>query len=265
MLLDVLLQNESVSDIVLLDPLDGLGTVLHRKNLDPRLDALLGSQVEHLQSLLLATDVRGAHQATVTGKVLDSDLEDVLGHTNADESAVDLEGAKDGGKVDSVGGSGVDDKVERLGLVVIGPVGVLGSRNELVGTHLEGVLPLTGGMGDGNDLGTKGVGEHDTKVAKTADTDDTNTLARASTVADKRREDSETTAKHRSGVLGLDLFGDGEDELLLSSNVGAISAHSWNPVVMMRAIVSVYETDLAVSLTILLLFVLARYTFAARV
>lgn len=43
-----------------MDALDSEAAVAHWENLDPRLDVLLSGQVEHLEDLLLAANVRAA-------------------------------------------------------------------------------------------------------------------------------------------------------------------------------------------------------------
>jgi hypothetical protein len=60
--------------------------------------------------------------------------------------------------------------------------------------------------------------------SQSTETDDTDLLAWSSTVSDQRREDGQSTTQHGSGVGGRQFLGEGEDESLLRSNVGRVTA-----------------------------------------
>ena len=77
-----------------MQPLDGLAQILLQglHLLDPTLDALVGSQLHHIQSLLAASQVTSTDQDAIESQVLRLDLlPSTLGHANADESSVDVD------------------------------------------------------------------------------------------------------------------------------------------------------------------------------
>lgn len=90
----VLLQDVSVPDLVGLDALDSLGGTGHGQDLvDDRLDVLFGGEVEHLQHLLLATQVRSTKGGTVTGKGEPGDREGLVGESDGGQPSLDLQQA----------------------------------------------------------------------------------------------------------------------------------------------------------------------------
>jgi hypothetical protein len=159
----------------------------------------------------------GADQATSDLQVLEDQAhggeagERVVGSTELDECAVDVEQlevlvererARDGR----------DDEVERVG--VLGhPLVVLAGGDELVSTELEGILLLARSTRDGDDLvGTHGLGEEESKVAETTNTNNTDTLAGSGAVGNKRVVNSHTTAHEGSGKLGAEAIRDRDGE-----------------------------------------------------
>lgn len=110
------------------------------------------------------------------------------------------------------GRDGRDDQVEGAG-VVLGPVGIVISGDVGVSAELQSVLLLVVLARDGNDLvGTKGLGEHDTEVTQTTNTDDTDALAGSAAVVSQGRVHGDTTAKHGRSLGGGDGVGDLDNE-----------------------------------------------------
>ena len=111
--------------------------------------------------------MRGTEVATVWRKVLSHHLwQRVVWETDGVELAHDLQAAEVVGHVEvlkSIGG--VEDEV-KLELVWVVPALVVGA-DELLGSHLESVVLLVWGVGDGVNLSTKGGGPHDGKVTET--------------------------------------------------------------------------------------------------
>jgi len=167
--------------------------------------------------------VRGSNRATVAGELLGHEGRDgLVTETDHVELTPDLEGAEVVVQVELVNGvGGVDDEVEGE-LVRLVPTLLLGA-DELLGTHLESILLLAGRVRDGVDLSTESLGPEEGEVTETTDTDDTNLLTRASTEADQRRVDGQTSAEHGSGDRGLEVVGDLEDEVVVCTDVRGVT------------------------------------------
>ena len=167
--------------------------------------------------------MRGSNRATVAGELLGHEGRDgLVTETDHVELTPDLEGAEVVVQVELVNGvGGVDDEVEGE-LVRLVPTLLLGA-DELLGTHLESVLLLAGRVRDGVDLSTESLGPEEGEVTETTDTDDTDLLTRASTEADQRRVDGQTSAEHGSGDRGLEVVGDLEDEVVVCTDVRGVT------------------------------------------
>lgn len=155
--LDILDQDGSVSNRVVLHGLDSLGCIFHLQDVDPRLDLFVGSQLQHSNSLLFASDMRRGQSGSVTGKSLRGDVgQTLLWHTDKYELLFNV---KSGQKLvdGEFGGRGSDDdQVEFEGEIL---VETLGGSDESLGTHLEGVLLFSIGSREYCDL----CAESDTK------------------------------------------------------------------------------------------------------
>lgn len=66
-------------------------------------------------------------------------------------------------------------------------------------------------------------GEHDGDVAEASNSNDTNLLARPATVPLEGREDGQSSAHERGGVLSLEVIGDLEDKVLVSPDGGTVA------------------------------------------
>lgn len=176
--------------------------------LDPRLDAVVGSQLQHLEHLPSAAQVRRADVAAVGEEVLVAHGQAVAaGKTNRVPVAVDVEEAEVLAESEALErGGGVDDDVKGH-LVALGPV-LLACGQETVDTHLTGILLLCSRTGDGPDLGAEGLGKEKTIVAEAANTDDADLLSGASTEALQRAVYGDTGAEHRGGLRAGEGFGD---------------------------------------------------------
>lgn len=262
-LLEVLLEHKAVANVTLRHTLNRLGAVLHVNKLDPRLDVLLGSELEHLEGFDLGANVARAKESTLARKVLDTELDLVLGHTDRDNTAFSLEHAQEGSEVDGSSRRSVDNDVERLGLEVLGPLVVRGSRNKLNSTHLERVVALRGRVRDGNNLSTKGLGKHNTEVAETANANNGDALARADIAAHQRAVQRQTSTKHRGGVLRGNGVRDREHELLVGTDRVRVTTLG-DATVRPERVVSVDHVALAVTDTVVLVVMLAGVAVHAR-
>lgn len=110
------------------------GNLLH-----PRLDALVRSQLQHLQRLASAAQVRATNEAAVGQEVLVADGDAAASRkTDGNPLAVDVEQTEVGREVEALKGVGrVEDEVERH-LVRLVPA-LLAGGEVAVGAHLEGV------------------------------------------------------------------------------------------------------------------------------
>jgi hypothetical protein len=216
----LVLEDESVTGQALLEVDDGLVGILHLADLNPWLDGLIGSKLEHLLDLLGGTDERTTNLDAVGDESEGVDGREVaaVGSTNLDESAANLQEGEVLGHGHLLAGDGADDQVEGTG-VLRSPVLVLSGGNVLVSTELENIVALVVLAGDTDDtVSTEGLGEQDTKVTETADTDDTDSLSGTTAVVDEGRVDGDTTAKHGSSIGRLDTLGNLDDE----GTVGAV-------------------------------------------
>ncbi|KAI6767005.1 hypothetical protein HG531_011365 [Fusarium graminearum] len=158
------------------------------------------SELKHLEHLTSASQVRRADVATVGNKVLVADLDSVATRqTDRVPVAVNIEEAEVLAESEAIErGSGVDDDV-KCHLVALGPV-LLTRGQETVGAHLAGILLLGSRAGDGPDFGTQSLGEDDTVVTETTDTDDTDLLSRTGAETLQRAVYGDTGAEHGSSL-----------------------------------------------------------------
>ena len=221
----LVLKNESVAGQALLEVDDGLVGLLHGAYFDPWLDPLGGRQFQHLLDLLGGTDegttdldaVGDESEGVDWGKVA------TVGSTNLDEGTANLQEGQVLSHGHLLAGDGADDQVEGTG-VLGGPVLVLTSGDVLVGTELEDVVTLVVLAGDTNNaVSTESLGEEDTEVTKTTNTDDTDSLAGTTAVADEGRVDGNTTAEHGSGLSTIKTIGDLECESTRVTGVGCVA------------------------------------------
>lgn len=98
------------------------------------------------------------------------------------------------------------------------------SCNIFISTQLESVFLLVGLARDGDDLvSAHGLGEQDTKVSQSTDSNHTDLLARPAAVVLQRRVEGDTTAQHGGGLRRGDGIGDLEDEVGGSTVVQSVS------------------------------------------
>lgn len=111
----------------------------------------------------------------------------------------------------------VENEVE-FESVWLGPI-LVSRVNEVVSTEFLSVFLLVLGVGNCEDLCTKSVCPHESEVAQSSDTDDSDLLARPASETNKGRVSRETSAKHRSCDSGIEVLRDLEHKILLDSNV----------------------------------------------
>ncbi len=89
----VLLQDEPVSNLVVLDGFDSLGSLAHREDLvENGADVLLGSELEHSDALPFGTYVTSTYARSVRGESLWlKSLPSLVRKTDAGDLAVDLQ------------------------------------------------------------------------------------------------------------------------------------------------------------------------------
>lgn len=106
----------------------------------------------------------------------------------------------------------------------LSPIRLVISCNVLISTQLEGVFPLVGLAGDGDNLvRTQGLGEQDTKVSQSTDSYNSDLLAGTAAVVLERRVERDTTAHHGCGLSRGDGIGDLNDEVRGSTVVQSVS------------------------------------------
>jgi len=156
--------------VVVIHPLDRLLKALlaNLDRLDPALDVLLRSQLQHLLHLGPVANVRGTHVASVRSERLSHHRgQRLVGETDHVEGTVDLQGGEVVGEIELVGSVGaVEDDVE-LELPGLGPV-LLVAEDEVLSTELQCVVLLVRGVRDDICLRTERIGPENTEVAETS-------------------------------------------------------------------------------------------------
>lgn len=207
-------ENIAVTSITIVHIHNGLVGILHRALLNPRLDTLSSSQLQHLPNLIRAADQRTAELEALHDEHEGRDLKSaILGGTELNEGTVDTQKSTvlDNRHLGR-GGSG-DDQVKRAS-VAGSPVLILTGSDEVIRTELQCILLLIGLAGDGdNAISTERLGEQNSKVTETTNANDTNGLSGAAAVPLKRRVGSNTTAEHRRRISRGDSIRDLDHEV----------------------------------------------------
>ena len=149
--------------------------ILHGTLLDPWLDVFLGGQFEHFVDFFGAANGAAANLDTIADKSEGIDVRKLatIGGTDLNESALGLEQGDVALEGHFSAGNSGDDQIKSAAVVLCPVLVVIGS-DVSVGTELEDLVLLGCLARDTNNLvGSKGLGEQDTKVTETADTNDT--------------------------------------------------------------------------------------------
>jgi hypothetical protein len=237
----VVVEHQAVPDVfVIVHALYSLLAAIGRNGNggNPGVNLLLACEVEHSKHLRTVANVRRADVAAVGCEVLSHELGKGL-VTEADvvELAHDLEGREVCWQVELVGGiCAVEDEVELEGVLLL-PV-LLAGDGELLGAHLQSILLLSRAVGEHVDLSAKSDSPKYGVVTEATHTDDGNLLARTSTKSDQRAVGGKTGAHHGRCLIGGDVVGDLEGEVLVSTNVRGVAAHS-DCTILVRGAVSV--------------------------
>jgi hypothetical protein len=185
-------EDRAVSDRVVLDRLDRLGRVLHLQDVDPRLDILVGSELEHLPQFGIVAEVRAGQADGVAAQSLTANVaEAALGHADKDAVLFNVETRQELVQRQLRRRGGDDDQVERAHEILFEP-GCGGDK--ALGTHLERVLLFGIAARKDGDFGTQSSAKQDGIVAQAAKTDDTDLGAGLDAVAYKGGEDGDTGA-----------------------------------------------------------------------
>jgi hypothetical protein len=153
-------QRNTIPNVIDLNLLNSLfATSLRDINLlDHWVEILLARKLQHLQSLLLASDVRTTDRATIGSEVLGHHLgQRLVWETNIVEGTIDGKRAHVGFQVEFIGHIGaIEDEVERES-EGLGPFLVLGG-NKVVRTKFESFFLLARSVGQSPDFRTQPLG-----------------------------------------------------------------------------------------------------------
>lgn len=175
-------EDVSVASLASLHVNDGLVGVLHEPLLDPRLDLVVGGELEHVLNL------GGGANGTATeldatadqGEGVDRGKVATVGGTDLDEGTLDLEQREVAGKRHLLAGDSGYDEIECASVGLL-PVLVVVGSNVCIGTKLDDFVLLGGLTGDTNDLvSAKCLCEKDTKVAETTNSNNTDLESKVS-------------------------------------------------------------------------------------
>lgn len=107
---------------------------------------------------------------------------------------------------------------------MLNPLVIVIGSNVSVGTELQDIVLLFCLTRDTDNLvSSKSLGEQDTEVTKTTDTNDTDLLSRSGTVILQWRVDGNTTTEHGSGLGAIKTIGDLECESTRVTGVGCVA------------------------------------------
>lgn len=168
-------KNISVAGLASLHVNDGLVGLLHGALLDPRLDLVIDAELEHILNLGGRADGAATELDATTDQSEGVDGREVstVGGTDLNEGTLDLQEGKVAGERHLLAGDGAYDEIESASVGLF-PVLVIIGGDVAISTKLEDLVLLTGLAGDTDNLiSTECLGEEDTKVAKTTNTDDT--------------------------------------------------------------------------------------------
>ena len=171
----VVAKNVAVASLAGFHVNNGSVGILHGTLLDPWLDVFLGGQFEHFVDFFGAANGAAANLDTIADKSEGIDVRKLatIGGTDLNESALGLEQGDVALKGHLSAGNSGDDQIKSAAVVLCPVLVVIGS-DVSVGTELEDLVLLGCLARDTNNLvGSKGLGEQDTKVTETADTNDT--------------------------------------------------------------------------------------------
>jgi hypothetical protein len=239
----LVLKHEPVPGNTLLEVDNSVVGISHGPLVDPGVDLLVGSELQHLPDLGGRTDEGATDLDLLQDEGKRHKLRNgVFRSADLNELAANVEEAEVLGQGETGAGDGADDQVERVGVlglvalllggnlekllvrVIFGTILGRGEAYEAVCAHLESVLLLGVGAADGNNVGSHGFGPKETEVAETTDADDTDTLAGTTAVLLQGRVESDTATQHRCRLGRVNAVGDDEDEIVVSSPVACISA-----------------------------------------
>lgn len=227
LVLNVLLvhQHVSVASLAVLHIHNSLVSVLHGSLLDPRLDVLLNSKLKHLLDIGGRSD-KAAAELELTldeSEGVDGRKLTRVGSTDLDKVAAVTEELEVVAEGHLAAGNSADNQVNTLG-VLVRPALIIVSSDVRVGAESKDLISLGSLTGDTDDLvSTKGLGEENTKVTQTTNTDDTDSLSRTAAVVAEGGVDGDTTAEHGSGDVGGKTLGDLDDEARVGTVVVGVS------------------------------------------
>mmetsp|Transcript_31428 Transcript_31428/g.57063 ORF Transcript_31428/g.57063 Transcript_31428/m.57063 type:complete len:433 (-) Transcript_31428:32-1330(-) len=211
--LEVLSEDDTVTDESLLHLLHGLVDLGEREGLNHGLDAVKAGELKHIHHVLAATDNGSSGGLLAENEILKRDVHDgaATGDADLDEFAIGLEEAEELAGID-LAGSAVKNEIQLVSGGGLATGDALPS-DEMVGTELLGLGLLVGEDIDGGDITAHGMGELDGEMAKTTDTHNGDLHTEAVDVALKGSKDGDTGAEKGSGVLGLEGGRDLEQEI----------------------------------------------------
>ena len=97
---------------------------------------------------------------------------------------------------------------------MLSPFWIVVGSDIRIRTKLKSILLLIVFAGDSNNpVGAQCLGEHDTKVTQSTNTDDSNSLSRATAIVSQRRVGGNTTAQHGSSLRRGNGIGDLNNEV----------------------------------------------------
>ena len=171
----VVAKNVAVASLASFHVNNGSVGILHGTLLDPWLDVFLGGQFEHFVDFFGAANGAAANLDTIADKTEVVDVRELatVRSSDLDKSALSLQKGDVALKGHLSAGNSGDDQIKSAAVVLCPVLVVIGS-DVSVGTELEDLVLLGCLARDTNNLvGSKGLGEQDTKVTETADTNDT--------------------------------------------------------------------------------------------
>ena len=196
----------------------------HGPLVDPGVDFLVSSELQHLPDLIRRADEGAADLDLLQDEAEGHETRHrVFRRADLDELAANIEQAEVAGEGHTRAGDGADNEVERVGVGLL--VALLGGGDKLRRPHLKSVLFLAVRSANSHYfVCPERLSPEESEVTETTNADDADTLAGTAAVLLQGRVEGDTTAQHRRCLGRVDAVGDGEHEMTISAPVPRITA-----------------------------------------
>lgn len=219
-------QAKPIFDLVRLQLLQRLGQIplVNLDLLHPRLDSLLRRQLQHLQRLPPAPQMRAPKEATIAQERLVPDLDPIpLRQAHAHPFGMNVQQAQIRVQVEPLEAARrIDNQIKGHDMLLIPPL--LRRRQEAIRPHRHRIPLLRPRPANHPDLGPQRLGKQQPKMPNPPQADDAHLLPGPASVPHERRIRRQPSAEHRRRRRGGQRLGDGKDPVLVGAHVRRVAA-----------------------------------------